>query len=256
MIRTDELRLAYIEKNEAGEIMLSLPQSPDDLAQRRSSALMMIRQKNKFIPDILLELVLVELKEETPVKMLLRRPSGPPRFEIDVKVVDTEIDPSGTLARECWLLGDPIPARMAWDLKNLIPASEALAFLLRSELRVLKYAERRSSAKARTDPHLIPRSTIADVAWDLLQRSAWRYPPGEALVDLIRELLNLENPKPQHPRRPEAQESAAKILAGDPTIGVAELAKAVGVNKSSVSRWLKHPNFKAMVERAAQGKAS
>jgi hypothetical protein len=256
MIRTDELRVAVFEKNENETVTITLPQSPDDLAQRRSSALMMIRQKSKFIPDVLLELVLVQLKEQTPVKMFVRRPSGPPRLEIDVKVVDTEIDPSGGLARECWFLGDPTPSRMAWDLENSIPASEALAFLLRLELRVLKYAERRSSAKARTDPRLIPRSTIADVAWDLLQRSAWRYPPGEALVDLIRELLNLENPKPQHPRKPEAQESAAKILAGDPTIGVAELAKAVGVNKSSVSRWLKHPNFKAMVERAAQGKAS
>jgi hypothetical protein len=245
MIRTDELTLAILEETEEGRI-LSLPKSHDDLAQRRSSALMMIRQKSKYIPDILLELVLVELKEQTPVKMFLRRPPGPPRFEIDVKVIDTAICPSG----------DPILARMAWDVENLIPAAEALAFLLRSELRQLKYAERRSSAKARTDPHLIPRSTIADVAWDLLQRSAWRYPPGEALVDLIRELLNLENPKPKHPRRPEAQESAAKILAEDPTIGVAELAKAVGVNKSSVSRWIKHPSFKAMVERAARGKRS
>jgi hypothetical protein len=256
MIRTDELKLAYLEESEEGRMVLSLPRSPDDLAQRRSSALRVIRQKSNLIPNRLLELVLVELKEQTPVKMLLRRPTGPPQFKVEVKVVDTEIDPSGGLARASWALGDPMPARMAWELKNLIPASEALAFLLRSELRVLKYAERRSSAKARTDPHLIPRSTIADVALDLLQRSAWRYPPGEALVDLIRELLNLENPKPQHPRRPEAQESAAKILADDPTIGVAGLAKAVGVNKSSVSRWIKHPNFKAMVERATQGKRS
>jgi hypothetical protein len=255
MIRTDELKLVYLEETEEG-MTLSLPRSADDLAQRRSSAFRAIRQKSGFIPNMLLELVLVELKEQTPVQMVLRRTSGPVQFKVEVKVVNTEIDSSGELARACWDLGDPIPARMAWDLENLIPASEALAFLLRIELRVLKYAERRSSAKARADPHLIPRSTIADIALDLLQRSAWRYPPGESLVDLIRELLNLENPKPQHSRRPEAQESAAKILADDPTIGVAELAKAVGVNKSSVSRWLKHPNFKAMVERAAQAKTS
>ena len=133
-------------------------------------------------------------------------------------------------------------------------ALEALALLLRIELRALKYAERRSSAKARSSPHLIPRSTISDVALDLLERSEWRYPLGEQLVDLFRELLNLENPKQQYPRELEAQEKAANILAHNPQIGVAELAKAVGVNKSSVSRWMKRPDFQDRVKRAAESK--
>jgi hypothetical protein len=256
MISTDELKLIYLEEIGEGRVALSLPRSPDDWAHRRISALKVLRQKSGgFIPDVLLSLVLVELKEHTPVKLLLRRVPGPARFQVEVKIVDAEIDPSGGIARASRELGDPMPARMAWELENLMPASEALAQLLQIELRSLKYAERRSSAKARANPHLVPRSTISEVALDLLQRSQWKYPIGEALVDLFRDLLNLENPKPQH-RKLEALESAAKILAHDPTIGVTQLADAVGVDKSSVSRWMRRADFQAMVKRVAEGKSS
>ena len=89
MIRTDELKLVYLEETEEG-MTLSLPRSADDLAQRRSSAFKAIRQKSGFIPNTLLELVLVELKEQTPVQMVLRRTSGPVQFKVEVKVVNTE----------------------------------------------------------------------------------------------------------------------------------------------------------------------
>lgn len=250
MITTDELLLAHLEEIERGRVFLSLPGSPDDWAHRRAAALGMIRRKSNLIPDALLNLVLVELKERTPVRLKLRR--MPEHFRFVVEVVQTEIDPFGQLELSSRQLGDSMPARMPWELENLIPASEALALLLRIELRTLKYAERRSSEKARSSQHLIPRSTISDVALDLLQRCTWNYPPGEALIDLFRELLNLENPKIEYPRRMEARQRAAAMLAHNPQIGVSELAMAVRVNKSSVSRWLKQPDFQAMVKRAAE----
>jgi hypothetical protein len=193
MITTDELKLVYAEELEKGRFSLSLASSPEDWAHRRTAALNMIKQKSNT-PDVLLNLVLVELKELTPVKLKLRRTME--GFEVDVEVVDIKIRYPSEMGS------------MAWELENVTPASEALAWLLRIQLRALKYAERRSSAKARSSPHLIPRSTISDVALDLLQRSEWRYPPGDQLVDLFRELLNLENPKQQYPRELEAQEKA------------------------------------------------
>jgi DNA-binding MarR family transcriptional regulator len=45
-------------------------------------------------------------------------------------------------------------------------------------------------------------------------------------------------------------------LARNPEIALSELATAVGVNKSSVSRWLKRSDFQAMVNRAAEVKSS
>jgi hypothetical protein len=253
MIRTDDLRLMQLKQTEDGSFEVALPESPDDWAYRRAAALNVVRQRNQ-IPDVLLNLVLEELKEQTPVRLKLRKMPDS-YWKVEAEVVETEIDPSGERASMSRELGEPMPARMGWELENLMPASEALAFLLRIELRYLKYAERRSSAKARSSPHLIPRSTISDIALDLLQRSQWNYPPGDALVDLFRELLNLENPKQQYPRRLDAQECAAKMLAQSPQIGVSELAKAVRVNKSSISRWIKRSDFQAMVKRAAKGKS-
>jgi hypothetical protein len=242
MIKTDELKLICLEELEKGHFEVSLPHSPEDWTYRRTAALHVLREKKGIIPDELLKLVLLELKELTPVKLKLRKTES--GLEPVVEVVETKID---------------FPSEMgslAWELSDLLPASEALAFFLRVELRYLKYAERRSSAKARSSPHLIPRSTIADIALDLLERGENKYPPGELLVDLIRELLNLENPKQRYPRQLESQEKAANILARNPQVGVAELANAVGVNKSSVSRWLKRSDFQARVKRAGDAKSS
>jgi hypothetical protein len=241
MIKTDELKLIYLEELENGHFEVSLPHSPEDWTYRRTAALHVLREKGN-IPDELLKLVLLELKELTPIKLKLRKTES--GLQPEVEVVETKIN---------------FPSEMgslAWELSGLLPASEALAFFLRVELRYLKYAERRSSAKARSSPNLIPRSTIADIALDLLERSEWKYPPGELLVDLIRELLNLENPKQRYPRQLEAQEKAANILARNPQVGVAELANSVGVHKSSVSRWLKRPDFQARVKRAGDAKGS
>jgi hypothetical protein len=242
MIRTEELRSLEVEILEDGRFAISLPRSPEDRIYRRTAALHVLRQK-KSTPNVLLNLVLLELKELTPVKINLRKTSETD-WKFEVEIVDTKID---------------FPSKMgslASEVSNVLPASEALAFFLRMELRYLKYAERRSSAKARSNPQLTPRSTIADIALDLLERSERSYPPGVELVDLIRELLNLENPKQQHPRELEAQEKAAEILARNPQVGVGELAKAAGVHKSSVSRWLKRPDFQARVKRAGEAKSS
>jgi hypothetical protein len=95
MISTEELRLVRLEIIDDGCLALSLPHSPDDWAHRRAAALELIRRTG-LIPDVLLNLVLVELKERTPVRLKLRRiPEG--FSNIEVEVVGKEINPSGKL---------------------------------------------------------------------------------------------------------------------------------------------------------------
>jgi hypothetical protein len=117
-------------------------------------------------------------------------------------------------------------------------------------LRDLKYAERRESAHARAG-RFIRRSTIGEIALDLVNSCVtWDYPPGRQLVELFRELLDREGEKQGHPRKLDAQEKAAQILAHNPNARVVELAEEVGVDKSSVSRWRNQPSFQAKVQRA------
>jgi hypothetical protein len=244
MITTEELRHVYLEPTGPNAFRVSWPRSPEDWPHRRALALEVLKNT---IPQALLDLVLLNLKEQTPVRLQLRRESEQ-SWKFEVEIVDKQIDPNGEFTKINRELGDPMPARMAWELEGLMPASEALACLLLLQLRRLKFAERRESAKARSNPDLIPRSTIADVALDLLHRSEWRYPSGECVVALVRDLLNLENPKQRQSRQPEAQENAVKTLAANPELGVGELARTVGVDKSTVSRWMERPDFQSRVK--------
>jgi hypothetical protein len=115
MIRTDELLLMKVEEEEDGSFVFSLPRSPEDWAHRRAAALNVLRSKED-IPDVLLNLVLVDLKEQTPIKCRLRKMPDSV-WKVAVEVVDVEIDPSGGIASGSRELGDPMPARMAWAPK-------------------------------------------------------------------------------------------------------------------------------------------
>jgi hypothetical protein len=129
-------------------------------------------------------------------------------------------------------------------------ASEALAFLLRIFLRQLKNAERSRKAAPVRSLKLVPRSLIAEIAMELLAScETWGRPPGRWLNSLMRELLDLERDRQGMSRDVEAQEQAAGILAQTPTVLTRQLARALHVNASTISRWRRSPEFKQMVER-------
>jgi len=135
--------------------------------------------------------------------------------------------------------------------RNELTASEYLAFFLRICLRDLEYAVRRgNSAPVRTEK-LVPRSVIAWVATDLLGNcGVWNYSPGPHLNTLIRELLNVDTDKAGAIRHVEEQKEASFIIAQDPTVPTRELARQLGVDASTISRWRRSPEFKKEVERA------
>jgi hypothetical protein len=130
----------------------------------------------------------------------------------------------------------------------LLTAPEALAYLLRIELRNLKYAEKRRKAAPVRTSKLVPRSVIAEIVMDLLDGcSAANEPPGPFLNELFRELLDVGTDKHGKPRQFEAQEQAASIIAQHPTVPTRELARVVKVNASTVSRWRRSSEFQARV---------
>jgi DNA-binding MurR/RpiR family transcriptional regulator len=96
----------------------------------------------------------------------------------------------------------------------------------------------------------VPRSLIAEIAMDLLGScETWEYPPGHFLNGLVRELLNLDHDRQGMSRDVERQELAAAIIAQAPKVGTRELAKALHVNASTISRWRRSPEFKKLVEQ-------
>jgi hypothetical protein len=122
--------------------------------------------------------------------------------------------------------------------------------LLRIFLRELKHAEKNCKAAPVRTLNLVPRSLIAEIAMDLLEScETWGHPPGPLLNSLMRELLNLEHDRQGMSRDVETQERAAGIVAQAPAVRTRELARALHVNASTISRWRRSPEFKQMVER-------
>jgi hypothetical protein len=140
--------------------------------------------------------------------------------------------------------------------KNSLTAAEALAFFLRIHLRDLKYHEQKRSAAPARRLGLLPRSVIAEIALDLLESCRTRNcSPSLHLTILLRELLNLDVDRGLTLHK-EAKEWMAFVIASRPAVSTRDLARAIRVNASTVSRWRKSPEFKEKIELHAQNIAS
>lgn len=118
--------------------------------------------------------------------------------------------------------------------------AEVLSFLLLAQLALLGDGR---NAPVRTKGKLA-RSTIAAVAFTLLEDGAI----GNYLVGLIRALLNVTTHSNEEQRNFEARQAAAQIYAQVAKVSLRQVAKAVNVNPSTVSRWLKEESFCQAVE--------
>jgi hypothetical protein len=87
---------------------------------------------------------------------------------------------------------------------------------------------------------------------EFLAKSVPGAPPGPLLIELFRELLNVESDKHGATRHVGAQEQVAFVIAQDPTVHTRELARMVNVNPSTIFRWQRSSEFKESVERAAR----
>jgi len=181
----------------------------------RAAAFNRLREE-EFIPRELIDLV-EGYKESVPVQLLGRREAQ--GLRLIIKQAGKKTKP-----------------------RDALPASEALAFVLRIMLRELKQAERKRDAPART-LKLLPRSVIGEVALDLLEScQLWRWPPGPFLCELLRELLNLDH-HPEAAPNADIQEQIAFVVAQHPSIKTRELYRMFGINPGTISRWRRSSAF-------------
>lgn len=237
---------------ESGTAKLSQPEyelSPDEWHRRRTDAFKQLREAGG-IPKEILDLV-EHFEERKLVQLFVYRPSKKVELHIRAKVLPT-VEPTDKTQRLAEMIA--VGKQFLHEQHNdALTASEALAFFLRTSLRELKHAEKLRKAAPVRALKLLPRSLIAEIAMDLLAScETWGYPPGHSLNNLIRELLNLEHDRQGMSRDVETKERTARILAQAPTVRTRELARALHVNASTISRWRKSPEFKRMIEREAE----
>jgi hypothetical protein len=124
-------------------------------------------------------------------------------------------------------------------------ADEGLAACLRERLKMLRGA---GSSPAR-QRQMLPRSVIATIAVDMLEScNLFDRTSGTQLTNLLRELLEVDRPKLRASRQFVARYDATWVIAQVENISTRELAKMIGVNATSVSRWRKDPKFQKEVE--------
>jgi hypothetical protein len=211
-------------------------------------------RKNDFIPGELIDLV-EGGEERTLVHLTMTKILDDSRAEsagglrLGVKVIGKK--PKQNIAQES---ADLVENETETDEQSdAMTASEGLALFLRIILGELKHAEKQRSAAPVRQLKLTSRSLIGETSLDLLEScQAWNYPPGPYLNSLLRELLDLEGAKHGASREFEARQQAIFILAQIPRLGVRQLAKEVEVDKSTVSRWRKDPNFNEEVRRQTE----
>jgi hypothetical protein len=124
-------------------------------------------------------------------------------------------------------------------------AGDALAACLRHHLARLRRAK---TAPVRLGK-MLPRSTIATIALDILETNElFGQVQGEQLIQLLRELLDVDKQKLTADRQFPARCKASWILAQDERVPTRVLARTLGVNASSISRWRKEPAFRKMIQ--------
>lgn len=99
-------------------------------------------------------------------------------------------------------------------------------------------------------PDRLPRSLIAYLAVELLERCIIFETDGyitSSLLKLVRCLLGTEGYGLNEVRHPSEECIAAIHVANEPNIGTTALAKKIGVDKATVSRWRNDPLFHAKI---------
>jgi hypothetical protein len=138
------------------------------------------------------------------------------------------------------------PLNVDQSQKESLPATagDALAIYLRVHLGRLRSSK---SAPVRHGK-MMPRSTMATIAMDTLESyQLFGHVPGDELINLLRELLDIDKPKLQADRQFTARYQASWILAQQ-DVGTRVLARTLGVDASSISRWRRDPDFRKLIE--------
>jgi hypothetical protein len=128
-----------------------------------------------------------------------------------------------------------------WETK------EAVATWLRGELKVLRDAEQKAGAAPVRVGGALPRSTISDIAVELLECIG-----GQSLSCLFQELLDIDRHRrslaEDFTQLDRAAEAEAQLELQGNKMRVRAFAKQMGVAPSTVTRWRKSPVFRQQVD--------
>lgn len=191
---------------------------------------------NHSIPIDIIRAIL-DHREHEPVFWLSESGDIPTR---DQEIVVRVVRPPQTLADNQSLDQSNLGVE-TWPPENWPKTTgEALAHFLSCQID----STRRLSA-ARWGKNL-PKATIAWVANDLLE-TCRDHPPGYFLKELIRKLLDVDRLKKNQSKQYSARSRAKWIVAQAQHLDSEQIARELGVDRSSVSRWRRDPSFKEEV---------
>lgn len=134
--------------------------------------------------------------------------------------------------------GTEAPEELTKELPET--TDELIAYLLSDQLdlsKTLKHAPARNGK-------CLPRATVAYIAYDLLVSSSR---PGPFLMELLKKLLDVDRSKIGQSKQYSARLAAVWIIAQAPQVDSQTVARELGVNRSSVSRWRSDPSFQKEV---------
>jgi hypothetical protein len=209
--------------------------SIQDWTEARIAAFEKLRRAN-VIPDELIDAV-ETADPHQPVEVALRSHNRP---KSGLYIFTIKRTPNQAPKKSGRLRSQKMP-------KTCISASEALSLFLREALNDLRRAEgSRKAAPVRT-LKLVPRSLIANLAMFLLESCDERNPPGPQLLQLFRDLLDVDLDRSNASEGLAKRRSAALIIAKYPNIGITQIARILSINPSTVSRWQRSADFRHMV---------
>lgn len=97
----------------------------------------------------------------------------------------------------------------------------------------------------------IPNSLIDELALMMLEACSGEYTgPPQALTVLLRARMGRLGRSAFLPRKSEEKDLAALLLASDPSLSARKMAEIIGVEHTTVLRWLKEEEFRERVKAA------
>ena len=124
-------------------------------------------------------------------------------------------------------------------------------------LRLLEEIIRQEDMQREGTTHLvrrheqIPNSIIAELTLMMVESCLDHFvTPPQALAVLLRAQLGRFERRTFLPRKSEEKNLAALLVASDPEISARKIAETIGVNHTTVDRWLREKDFRDRVEAA------
>jgi hypothetical protein len=157
------------------------------------------------------------------------------------------------------LLSKIIPAKLVFEAISgmeeyfKVESVELLATVLIKNKERMREIERSGGGASVRLGGVLSNSTVNVVAMNMLSTCLeFGSPPPDALLKLLSMQLDADvgPPEEEYVKRSVAKYEAFQLLLEDDETSFAEIARRVGVNRSSVTRWMKDKEFRRELDEA------